>query len=601
MKTLLIAINSKYIHSNLAVYYLREYANQDRSIKSKGLKGQYSISICEYTINQQVETIFQSIYMQKPDLIAFSTYIWNVEIVERLCVELRKVLPKLKIWLGGPEVSYDSEDYLIRHRSIDGIMIGEGEGTFAELMEYYHSTNFEDSTLDEIKGIAFRKSSQGSQEIINTGLRPLLDFNTIPFPYSDLSVFENKIIYYESNRGCPFSCSYCLSSVDKTLRIRDIKLVKEELNFFLQHKVKQVKFVDRTFNCNKNHALAVWDHIARHDNGLSNFHFEIAGDILDDEQIQLLSTMRSGLVQLEIGVQSTNPTTIKAISRKTDLKKLSENVNKIRKARNVHQHLDLIAGLPYENYESFRSSFNNVYALKPDQLQLGFLKVLKGTPMEGDREKFGIIYKETPPYEVLFTKWISYDEILDLKGVEEMVETYFNSGQFSRSISFIEHYFDTPFDFFKELSDYYKAHNLQGINLKRERKYEILLGFMKTRLEDLSGFEEILMYDIFLRENLKARPKFASDQNKYKDLYNKVFTDKDLRKEYLGIGDSRYSLGKAKQFFHVEYFTIDVEESVKEGKYVHRPNFILFNYMDRSPIDYSANTKEIIKEGDYFD
>ncbi len=606
MKTLLIAINSKYIHSNLGIYYLQAYADKYKD----------NIKVLEYTINQYQEDILQSIYLEKPDLISISCYIWNIEMVSSLCREFRKVLPNTKIWLGGPEVTYESKKYLLNHPEVDGIMLGEGEETFLEILDYYNKK--EDSiSLESIKSITYRKSaekeftyegynnfndykkqnSKGLNNIIQTEIRPLLDFNTVPFPYDDLTHFENKIIYYESSRGCPFSCSYCLSSVDKKMRLRDINLVKEELNFFLKHKVKQVKFVDRTFNCNKAHSLAIWKHLKENDNSITNFHFEIAADLLDDEEIQLLKSMRDGLVQLEIGVQSTNPKTIKAINRKTNFNKISKNVINLSENRNVHQHLDLIAGLPYEDYESFKNSFNEVYNLKPDQLQLGFLKVLKGAPIFEDSEEYGIVYKDLPPYEVLFTNWLSYDDILKLKLVEEMVEVYYNSGQFNTTIKFMEHYFETYFDLYKELGEYYRGHDLLDIRHTRLRRYEILIGFMESRLDELDGFKEILLYDLYLRENLKKRPAYASDKEKYKNLYGQIYSDPKLREKYLGIEEVSFGLGKAKQYFHIEHFNIDVEKSAKEGKYINDPQIILFNYKDRDPIDNNASRK-IINEGD---
>lgn len=590
MKTLLIAINSKYIHSNLAVYYLYSYAKEYKD----------NVRVLEYTINQQVEKIFQSIYMEKPYIIAFSCYIWNIEIIEKLCIEIRKVLPSVKIWLGGPEVSYDAKEYLLNHQEIDGIMLGEGEETFKELMGYY-SLDVNDILLEKIKGIAFRESAARDcqyicNKIIETPPRPLLDFKRVPFPYEDLSKFENKIIYYESSRGCPFSCSYCLSSLDKSIRLRDTDLVKSELKFFLKHKVKQVKFIDRTFNCNKAHAVTIWKYIKDNDNGITNFHFEIAADLLNDEEIQLLNSMRSGLIQLEIGVQSTNPDTIRAISRKTDFKKISENVKQVSKGNNVHQHLDLIAGLPYEDYNSFRNSFNEVCNLRPNQLQMGFLKVLKGTPIVTDSEVYDIVYKDVAPYEVLYTRWISYDDILNLKLVEEMVEVYYNSSQFDTSIKFMEHYFDTFFDLYKELGEYYREHELLDLKYSRIRRYEILLEFMKAKLQDLDGFKEILTYDIYLRENLKTRPSFALDEEKYKDIYGKIYYDEELREKYLGTKDNNYRLGKAKQDFHIEYFNINIEKSAKEGKYIYDPSLVLFNYKERNPLTYNGKTQRITEE-----
>ena len=635
VKTLLIAINSKYIHSNLAVYYLKKHAQAYSKVNGDGYKT--SVKILEYTINQQVENILQSIYLEKPDIIAFSCYIWNIETVESLTKEIRKVLPEVKIWLGGPEVTYNANDYLLSHKEIDGIILGEGEESFKELLDYYYQEENADKSatgdepeegirepilLKEITGIIYRKTAirdltntsgesmnkidlldlqdntnkSTEDKIKHTGSRPLPDFSKVPFPYDDLSHFENRIIYYESSRGCPFSCSYCLSSVDKTMRLRDIELVKQELSFFINHKVKQVKFVDRTFNCNKEHSIAVWKHIIDNDNGITNFHFEIAADLLDEEEIELLKSMRSGLVQLEIGVQSTNPKTIKAINRKTNFQKISENVKRLSEERNVHQHLDLIAGLPFEDYDSFRNSFNDVYELRPEQFQLGFLKVLKGTPIVIDSETHGIVYKDIPPYEVLFTNWINYDQVLKLKLVEEMVEVYYNSGQFNNTILFMEHYFESYFDLYKELGQYYLENELLDIKHSRAGRYKILLEFMESKLKDITGFKEIILFDLYLRENMRKRPEFADEEEKYKEIYGKIYSNGDLREKYLGVKDTKQSLGKAKQYFHLEYFNINIEESVRSGEYVYEPQLILFNYKKRDPLNYNAQTKLVTEE-----
>lgn len=605
MKVLLTAINAKYIHSNLAVYYLREYASDYKDI----------ISIAEYTINQNFDDILQAIYKEQPDIIAFSSYIWNIDIIERLCKEIRKILADTKIWLGGPEVSYDGKAHLKRREEIDGIILGEGEETFKELLDYYNKDNI---SLNEVKGIVFRESAKKEGDILDiksrnnifcTKIRPVLDFSKVPFAYKDFfnkaalkeetSNFRHKIIYYETSRGCPFSCSYCLSSVDKKIRLRDLDLVKKELDLFLFHKVKQVKFIDRTFNCNKEHALAIWNYIKDKDNGITNFHFEIAADLLDEEQIQVMDSMRVGLIQLEIGVQSTNPITLKAIRRKTNFDKISKNVKKVYETRKVHQHLDLIAGLPYEDYNSFRDSFNDVYLLRPDQLQLGFLKLLKGSPIYEESKEYGIVYKDIPPYEVLFTSSLSYQDVIKLKMVEEMVEVYYNSGQFTNSIIFMEHFFDSPFDLYKELGNYYMNMDLLLIKHSRIRRYEILLDFMMTKTKEVEGFKEILLFDLYLREGLKSRPSFAIKQDnsdyEHKEIYRKFYKDEDMIFKYLGIKNKKFGLGKGKQFFHIEYFTIDIKRSIKEGRYIYQPQFVLFNYMKRNPLNHDAKTKEIVE------
>lgn len=583
MKALLVAINAKYIHSNLAIYDLKAYASEYKN----------QIKIEQFTINQQVDDILQSIYTEKPDLIGFSCYIWNISIVEQLCTELRKLLPMVSIWLGGPEVTYNGKDYLDKRKEVDGIILGEGELSFKEVLDYYTGKK---SSLSDISGIVYRDETKA---ITQTGVRMPLEFSTISFPYGDLEDFENKIIYYETSRGCPFTCSYCLSSIEKQVRLRDIELVKKELGFFLSKKVKQVKFVDRTFNCNRAHTLAIWRFIKEHDNGVTNFHFEIAADILDDDEIEVLSSMRKGLVQLEIGVQSTNPDTIQAIHRKTNFEKISDAVRKIYKNRNVHQHLDLIAGLPYEDYKSFRNSFNDVYALRPDQFQLGFLKILKGSRMFYDSREYGIVYKDISPYEVLYTRWLSYDDVLKLKAVEEMVEDYYNSGQFTNSVKFMEQYFNTPFDLYQELGNYYKDHQLFDIKHARIRRYEILIEFMKTKIKDIETFNEILVYDLYLRENLKSRPSFATSQDEYKKAFYQFQTDEDKVAKHLDINTSQTKIGKAKMFFHIEHFNINVLETVKTGKRVNDEQFILFDYMNRNPLNNEARTiqiTELIKE-----
>lgn len=588
MKILLTAINAKYIHSNLAVYSLRAYAKKYSS----------QIKIREFTINNYFDDILQAIYREKPDFIGFSCYIWNINLIDRLCTELRKVLPEVKIWLGGPEVSYDAREYLSAHPAIDGIMIGEGEETFLELMDYYLAGK---ESLDQIHGIAFRVISQGfREEIMVTPPRKETDLNTLPFPYENMEDFKNKIIYYETSRGCPYSCSYCLSSVDKKVRFRNIELVKKELDVFLAYKVPQVKFVDRTFNCNREHAMAIWKYIRDHDNGVTNFHFEISADILSEEEIKLLGTMRKGLVQLEIGVQSTNPSTINAIQRQMKFEKLRKIVREIHEGRNIHIHLDLIAGLPFEDLQSFQNSFNEVYALRPDQFQLGFLKVLKGSAMYYESRKWGVVYQSRAPYEVLYTNWLSYDDILLLKAVENMVEIYYNSGQFEYSIKYMEHFFRTPFEMYYLLSKYYEENNLTAVQSSRIKKYEILIDFCNSMQRthkafkmDLDAFRSILAHDMYLRECLKSRPVFADDCEEYKKKYRDFYRNEKKIREYLLLESEEISLDQAKRFIHLEHYNIDIEKTAETGTTVKADEFILYDYMHRNPINFQARTLRI--------
>lgn len=499
MKILLAACNAKYIHSNLAVYDLKAYSSDYDE----------HVILREYTINQPKDEILKDIYSSGADVVCFSCYIWNISFVRELIRDLVKILPKTAFWAGGPEVSYDAEKFLTEMPEMTGVMVGEGEKTFHDLLEFYIDGK---DSLEEISGIAYRTGDK----IIHNGWRELMDLSAIPFVYEHLEKFENRIIYYESSRGCPFSCSYCLSSIDKKLRFRDLELVKKELQFFLDHRVPQVKFVDRTFNCKHEHAMTIWKYILEHDNGVTNFHFEISADLLREEEMELMSQMRPGLIQLEIGVQSTNPETIRAIHRHMDLKKLEHCVNRVHSFRNIHQHLDLIAGLPYEDYDTFHQSFNDVYQMKPDQLQLGFLKVLKGSLMQKEAEVYGIVYKEKEPYEVLSTNWLTYGEVLKLKMVESMVEVYYNSGQFWHTLEYLVPFEKDAFTFYEKLGSFYEKKGYSEISHSRMRRYEILLEYLQEETDvPTEVAAQKMLYDLYLREKLKKRPVFATDQKQY--------------------------------------------------------------------------------------
>ena len=569
MKTVLVAINAKYIHSNLAVYSLRSYA------RTFG----YEPELLEFTINQQKDQILKGIYEAKPDLLCFSCYIWNLSYAEEIIEDIKKILPKVTIWAGGPEVSYVAPKFLKRHPEVDGIMCAEGEKTLTELISYYEVGKSQGKSLDGINGIVY----QENKTIHQTPLRDIMNMDDLVFPYEDLKDFEHKIIYYESSRGCPFSCSYCLSSIDKKLRFRSFSLVEKELEFFLAHKVPQVKFVDRTFNCKKSHAMAIWTYIKEHDNGITNFHFEIAADLLTEDEIALIQTMRPGLIQLEIGVQSTNEKTLAEIHRKTDFEEITRKVKAVQRGENVHQHLDLIAGLPYENYESFGRSFNDVYALKPEQLQLGFLKVLKGSYMAEAAEGYGCVHKAKPPYEVLGTRWLSYEEILKLKGVEEMVEVYYNSGQFQKTIRAMEHLFETAFSMYEELADFYEKNGYNEVSHTRIRRYEILQEFLREKEANLEYFKQLMIFDLYARENMKTRPQWANDLSAYKmqilDFYKKEEENPKLLTDY-----QSYQARQTIKMTHIEVFTYDViNENEEKGAYP-----VLFDYKKRSPLTNDA-------------
>ena len=546
MKILLAACNAKYIHSNLAVYDLKAYSSDyDKEVFLR-----------EYTINQPKDEILKDIYGSGADVVCFSCYIWNISFVRELIRDLAKILPETAFWAGGPEVSYDAENFLTEMPEVTGVLVGEGEKTFHDLLEYYIDGK---GSLGEIRGIAYRDG----EEIRHNGWRELMNLSEIPFVYQHLEEFENRIIYYESSRGCPFSCSYCLSSIDKKLRFRDLELVKKELQFFLDHKVPQVKFVDRTFNCKHEHAMAIWKYILEHDNGVTNFHFEVSADLLRDEEMDLMAKMRPGLIQLEIGVQSTNQETIRAIHRHMDLDKLERCVDRVHSFRNIHQHLDLIAGLPYEDYDTFHRSFNDVYQRKPDQLQLGFLKVLKGSLMKEEAEKYGIVHKEKEPYEVLSTQWLPYGDVLKLKAVESMVEVYYNSGQFQHTLEYLVPLAKDAFTFYESLGAFYEKKGYSEISHSRMRRYEILLEYLQEETDvSVEKASQKMLYDLYLREKLKKRPSFAPDQKVYETA----------------IWDYRKA-NHIPKTAHIEVF--------EDGRAV------LFDYERRDPLSNNAYTETI--------
>ena len=707
-KFLLVAINAKYIHSNPAVYSLRACA---------GEKLRRHVELAEYTINQPMAEILADIYARRPDAMGFSCYIWNWRLVRELLGELPKLLPDAAVWLGGPEVSYDADVILREYPQVAGIMVGEGEATFRELLDYYvkgaraagregeepvakagsEGEEPVDGAGSEGEEPAAGAGSEGEEPVAEAGsggeepvagagreaeepvaeagsegeepmagagsggeepvaeagrvdvesrieaaegsavaecpcaaeegkgrrkagpavgladipglclptgytpCRPLTDLSAIPFLYDDLAPFENRILYYETSRGCPFRCSYCLSSIDKAVRIRAMGLVEEELQFFLDHRVRQVKFIDRTFNCSHAHTMAVWTYLLEHDNGVTNFHFEISADILREEEIELLSRFRPGLAQIEIGVQTVNPRTLEAIRRTMDIKRLESAVAAIRRGGNVHLHLDLIAGLPYEGYESFGKSFDWVYRLRPHQLQLGFLKVLKGSEMWERAQEYGIRYLEQPPYEVLCTDWLSYEEVLRLKGVEEMVELYYNSGQFVHTLNFLENAFPGPFAMYEALADFYREEGHLAMSPARASRYQVLLDFAGRRdPRRREVYRELLTYDLYLRENAKSRPGFAPDISAWKEAARSFYREEEQRRRYLpdyeGF-DSR-QLGRMTHLEPFAYPVWDIDRmaagygAFRAGESMGH-TFVLFDYRSRSPLNHEALARPI--------
>ncbi|MFI3177862.1 MAG: B12-binding domain-containing radical SAM protein [Eubacteriales bacterium] len=583
MKALLVAINAKYIHTNPAVYSLQGYT------RAKNPDYGEWIEVEEYTINHRKEQILASIYRKRPDFIGISCYIWNFQYVRELIGELGKVMPDVPIWLGGPEVSFHPEQLLETYPALTGIMIGEGEVTFLELFQHYQGIG---KPLLQIEGLCYgEEQGNGSKSIVTTPERPLTDLSSIPFLYENLELFTNRILYYESSRGCPFRCSYCLSAIDKQVRLRDMELVKEELQYFLDHKVPQVKFIDRTFNCNYEHAMEIWQYLLEHDNGVTNFHFEVATELMREEEFQILNQMRAGLVQLEIGVQSTNLHTIQAIQRTMSLDRLAVAVKRIQASNNIHCHLDLIAGLPYEDMASFANSFNEVYGMKPEQLQLGFLKVLKGSYMEESAHDYSILYQSNPPYEVLSTKWISYEEILQLKEIEEMVELYYNTNQFVQTIRLLEEEYDTPFHMYEALAGFYRKKGYFTNQPSRLYRYDVLLEFARECIQTIGEnekrdvqYREALTYDLYERENLKSRPNFARDLVEEKEALRNFYVREVKERNVLPQCEVQDSKQLAKMT-HIEAF-----ECLYESK-----TYLLFDYTKRNPLTHGASVWNITK------
>ena len=581
MNHVLAAINAKYIHSNLAVYDLRAYA---------GAHG-VPVAVREYTINQSMTEILADLYRQKPDVLAFSCYIWNISLVRDVAGELHKLLPGLPIWVGGPEVSFEAERFLEENVWAAGVMRGEGEQTYLELLNAYEGR----ADLAEVKGITYREGISDDRGTGRSGRiqdsprvnadREPLELDRIPFPYGDLTDLEHRIIYYESSRGCPFSCCYCLSSVDRRLRFRNLALVFEELQFFLDRRAPQVKFVDRTFNCRPDHARSVWQYLAEHDNGVTNFHFEVAADLLDEEMLRIMAGMRPGLIQLEIGVQSTNAQTLEAIGRVMDFERVKAVTTRIQAGRNVHRHLDLIAGLPHEDLQSFRKSFNEVYALEPDQLQLGFLKVLKGSRMYRMAKRWGCVYQSREPYEVLCTDWLDYEDVLRLKQVEEMVEIYYNSAQFRHVLPACMRLFPDAFDFFDNLGSFYRKRGYlfrSHTRLRRNENLQEFLELLPEGREHMAEYREWMRYELYERENLKTRPSWATDLSGYRQEFRDFYGEEARNHACLpdhGDCDARRLAGMT----HLEVLPhIYGEETA-----------VLFAYRKRNPLHHGAMWRKV--------
>jgi radical SAM superfamily enzyme YgiQ (UPF0313 family) len=569
MKHLLIGINAKFIHSNLAIRYIQAFGEK------KGLSIEYS----EYTINQSSDYILDEIIKQEPNLIGFSCYLWNIEMIIKMVQMIRLIRPNMRIVLGGPEVSYNPVTWMTQYPEIDYIISGEGEIPMVHLL-----TCLEKDCKDgwiKVGSLTYRSQGlikQNPQEVP-------MSMAEVPFAYKkDLLGLEHRIIYYETSRGCPFNCEYCLSSIEKGVRFRPLHMVFEELQFFLNQGVRQVKFVDRTFNAKKSHSMAIWTYLRDHDNGITNFHFEITADLLDEEDILFLKTVRTGLFQFEIGVQSTNHETIVDINRQTDFEVLRERVLALKANGNIHLHLDLIAGLPKETYEAFGKSFNDVMAIRPEQLQLGFLKVLKGSKIDEQQEAYGIVSRKHPPYEVLETREMRYEDLRKLKDIEVLLEYYYNSGQFSNSIAYLMDLFDHPFALFENLRDYWDVEGLHHVKHHKIKFYDLLYEFGQQESKVCQDtLAQWLMHDLCLQEKPKKWPEFVNVkeglQPEVKNFYQSHFPMDSLFKAYEG-----YNIKQIIRMSHVERYDFNPLLGPK-AKGI---NYIFYDYKTREKMTGQA-------------
>ena len=566
MKTVLVGINSKYIHTCLAIWYL----------KASVLKNSYTnnaftnIMVREFTINDNKDNILSEIYKEKPNAVAFSCYIWNIEMVLFLSKELKKLLPQCTIILGGPEVSYDPQTILEENGTIDFILAGEGEQAFSVLIDSLsnHLENYK-----EMSGISYRN---GNSIACNEGFNLVQNLDEIQSPYTVelLKSVENRILYYESSRGCPFSCSYCISSTFNGVRFFSFDRVKRDLNMLLEYKPRLIKFVDRTFNCNKQRAKEIFEYIISLDcNTL--FHFEAAADLFDDELLEILSHAKKGLIQLEIGIQTTNSNTLKEIDRVTDIDKLSKNVNNIINNGNIHVHLDLIAGLPYEDLESFKRSFNDVYSMRPHQLQLGFLKLLKGSKVRSQAQKHGFIYRDYTPYEVLSNNYIFYEDILLLKDVEEVLERYFNSLKFTTSLEFLEkNIFSNAFELYYKLSVFCRENGYLDRPISYRENISILYQFFNSLNNDklLETFRQKMVFDFLSSDSSCAIPEsLKSDRDMVSvNGIHQLLKNEEFIKEYLPNFDGVQTKNILKRVFFIALDQLTKEDEITMFDYTQR-------------------------------
>lgn len=562
MKINLVGINCKYIHTNLAIRSIKKYC-EEQKINNQ-------INLFEYTINNNIDDILEDIYINKPDLLGFSVYLWNVEIIKNLIKELKKVLPNTTVVVGGPEVSYYTQNEFVE-LGADFLVKSFGEKTFYDIVKMFEC----DLNVNTLKGVMYKCNGL----VVENSELNFAHLNEIPFVYGDcLDDFENKIIYYEASRGCPYTCQYCLSSVEDGFYTLNIDRVFSDLKFFIDNNVMQVKFCDRTFNANRNFAKNVWKYIIKNDNNYTNFHFELSAEIIDPEMIEILTKAREGLIQFEIGVQSTNQETLGEVARSINTEKVFKNVRILNSLGNIHLHTDLIVGLPYENFESFKKSFNDVYSLKAEQLQVGFLKLLKGSKLRENAEKHEMLYKDYAPYEILSNKWLTFDEVLILKSVENMTEIYYNSGSFKSCIDYLVSLFETPFEFYLELALFYKKNNLHKFSHKKNKLYENLYNFSVNKNLNINIVKNYIKYDILSKENLPKLPEYL---NSYSDLKWEYINNEQFVSNHLGDYLNSYDKKAIARNIRFEKFDFDMINSSNTTTLNYNETVLMFDYLNK--------------------
>lgn len=570
MKILLMTLNSKFIHSNLAIKYIERFWRVNHENQYKTI----DLNIKEYTINNDMDHILMDIHKGQYDVVFASVYIWNIDPLSIIFSNLKKINPNCLVFFGGPEVSYDPLVQLSKHSYLDGVICGEGEYAFSDLLIHFSSEGTNLNT-ESVKGLTTRNHQQ-SAEVLTIN-----DLDSIPFPYVDFEAYDNRIVYYESSRGCPYSCSYCLSAASKGVRFFSLKRVFEDLNFFLEANIPQVKFVDRTFNINKKHALPIMEYLVAHDNGITNFHFEITADVLDEDYYNLITKARNGLFQFEIGIQSTNQSTNIAINRPIPFDTLKEKTKTLIQTDKAHVHVDLIAGLPFESYNRFLTSFDEVYEIGADQLQLGFLKLLKGTPLYNDRNRYNYLIRMEPPFEILENQFISFDELIRLKEVEKLLEWYYNSKKFHHSIQyFIKRSGSAPSGFYLEMAKYFNRNGYFDAPISTYRLYEILYEYFMTKYDDSELFNDLLKFDYYAC-NLKGQRQLFHyeelsrfNQNRLEILKNEEFV-KSFNSEYWG--QTSKQILKNVEFITLKYDIMALIQSnyLSTSKNI---NIVMFDY-----------------------